>query len=229
VTPSLRRGAAGEFVGTAFLLAAIVGSGIMADRLTDDTSLTLLANAIATGAVLAAVIGALAATSGAHFNPAVTLVARALGMVDTPRAATYVVAQVSGGAFGVVVANAMFDLPLVSLSTTTRTGSNLWLSEVVATFGLLLVIFGLVRSGRSGMVGPAVGAFVAGGYFMTASTGFANPAVSVARTLSDTFAGIAPGSAPAFVAAQVIGALVFVPVVRLLHPVAAGDDDRIEA
>lgn len=214
----LGRGLLAEFTGTALLLAAVVGSGIMAVRLTPDPALALLANAIATGAVLAAAIAAFGPVSGAHFNPAVTITARLLGLVDTTRATTYVIAQVVGGVVGVVVANAMFELPLVSVAATVRSGPHLWLSESVATLGLVTVIFSLVRSGRTGMVAAAVGAYVTGAYFFTASTGFANPAVTIARTLTDTFTGIAPGSVPPFLAAQLVGMALATLLVLTVHP-----------
>ncbi len=212
-----------EFVGTAFLLAGVVGSGIMAERLTDDVGLQLLQNAIATAGVLIALILALGPASGAHFNPAVTLAQRLFGAVDTPTAAAYIAVQILGGAAGVILANLMFDLSAVTWSTTERSGADLLLAEVVATLGLLLVIFGVVRSGNTDAVAFAVGWYIAGAYYFTASTSFANPAVTVARTLSDTFAGIAPRSAPGFVAAQLVAVPVAVALARLLYPAVAGD------
>ena len=213
-----------EFVGTAFLLAGVVGSGIMAERLTDDVGLQLLQNAFATAGVLIALILALGGASGAHFNPAVTLAERLFGNLDTRTAVGYIVAQVSGGIVGVVIANLMFDLSAVDWSTKDRSDGNLILAEGVATFGLLLVIFGTVRSGKGSVVAFAVGWYIAGAYYFTSSTSFANPAVTVARTLSDTFAGIEPASAPAFIAAQLVAVPVAVGVVRLLYPEAADDD-----
>ncbi len=213
-----------EFVGTAFLLAAVVGSGIMAQRLTDDVGLQLLQNAFATAGVLTALILALGSASGAHFNPAVTLAERLLGGIDTPTALAYVVAQVTGGVAGVVTANLMFDLPAVEWSTTDRSAGHLVLAEGVATIGLLLVIFGVVRSGRGAMVAYAVGGYIAGAYYFTSSTSFANPAVTVARMFSDTFAGIEPASAPAFVAVQLVAAVAAVALIRILYPRAADPD-----
>lgn len=209
---------AAEFVGTAFLLAAVVGSGIMAETLTDDVGLQLLQNAFATAGVLTALILALGAASGAHFNPAVTLAERLLGGIDTPTAVAYVVAQVTGGIVGVIAANLMFDLSAVDWSSKDRSASHLVFAEGIATLGLLLVIFGVVRSGKGPMVAYAVGGYIAGAYYFTSSTSFANPAVTVARTFSDTFAGIRPSSAPAFIVAQLVAVAVAVALVRVLYP-----------
>jgi glycerol uptake facilitator-like aquaporin len=203
--PSLAQRSSAEFVGTAFLLAAVVGSGIMAESLSTDPGLRLLQNAVATGAVLTALILTFGAVSGAHLNPAVTLGFRALGTLSSREATAYIVAQVGGGILGVVIANMMFDLPLVTMATTSRTGAHLWLGEVVATLGLLLVIYGPVRSGRESVVAFAVGGYIAGAYYFTSSTSFANPAVTLARMLSDTYAGIAPASVPPFLVAELIG------------------------
>ncbi len=180
--------------------------------------LQLLENAIATAGALVGLILMFGAVSGAHFNPVVTIVDRALGTVTTLDSAFYVIAQIVGGCLGAVVANLMFELPAVELSTTERSSPALWLSEVVATVGLLLVIQGCVRSGRSNAVAFAVAAWIGGAYWFTSSTSFANPAVTVARTLSDTFAGIAPASAPMFVVMQLIGAALAVALIRLLFP-----------
>jgi arsenate reductase len=207
-----------EFVGTAFLLAAVVGSGIMAENRSDDAGLQLLQNAFATGAVLVALILALGSASGAHFNPAVTLADRYFGGIDTPTALGYIAAQVAGGIVGVITANLMFDLSAIDWSTTDRSGGHLVFAEGVATFGLLLVIFGVVRSGRSSVAAFAVGAYIAGAYYFTSSTSFANPAVTVARTFSDTFAGIEPASAPAFITAQLVAVGVAVGVIHLIYP-----------
>ncbi len=207
-----------EFVGTALLLAAVVGSGIMGERLSADVGLQLLENAFATAGVLVALILALGPASGAHFNPAVTLADRVFGGIDTPTALGYVAAQVSGGILGVVLANAMFELDLVTWSTKDRTGGALALAEGVATFGLLLVIFGVVRSGRPILAAFSVGGYIAGAYWFTSSTSFANPAVTVARAFSDTFAGIAPASVPAFVAAQLVATGVAVVVIKTIYP-----------
>ena len=215
-----------EALGTGLLLIAVVGSGIAAEQLSEDVGLQLLENAAATAAALIAIILAIGPVSGAHLNPVVTLADRLFGGLTNAEAAGYVAAQFVGGAVGVVIANLMFSLPAVELSTTSRSSGGLWLAEVVATFGLLLVIFGVVRSGRTSMAPFAVAAYIGGAYFFTSSTSFANPAVTTARMLSDTFAGIAPGSAPAFVAAQLVGAALAVASVRLLYPDvtrAAGD------
>jgi arsenate reductase len=208
-----------EFVGTLFLLAVVVGSGIMAQRLSDDVGLQLLENAFATAGVLTALILTFGPVSGAHFNPAVTIVDWVLGGLDAVTAGAYVAVQVAGGAAGVVLANLMFDLPAVTLSTRDRTSWPEFLAEMVATVGLLLVIFVMVRTGAaSGRVAFAVGGYIGGAYWFTSSTSFANPAVTVARTLSDTFAGIRPGSAPVFLAAQAAAIVVALGLLRVLVP-----------
>jgi len=218
MTPDLSRRAVAELVGTAMLVLAVIGSGIAASRLTSDEGLQLLANAAATAGALIAIILAVGPVSGAHLNPVVTLTDRVLGGLTTGEASVYVGAQVVGGAVGAVVANVMFGLPAVELSTHARSSGALWTSEVVATFGLLLVIFGVVRSGRSAVAPFAVAAYIGGAYFFTSSTSFANPAVTLARTLSNTFAGIEPASLPAFVVAQILGAGLAIALVRLLYP-----------
>lgn len=215
----LTRRLVAEALGSALLLVAVVGSGIMASRLSpDDVGLQLLANAAATAAALVGLVLAFGAVSGAHLNPVVTLVDRWLGTIGTRDAALYVVAQTAGACVGTLVANAMFERPLLELATTDRSAGSLWLSEVVATVGLLLVIHGCVRSGRADAVPFAVSAWIGGAYWSTSSTSFANPAVTIARTLSDSFAGIAPASVPMFVAMQLLGAVVAYGLVRLLHP-----------
>ena len=216
--PSLGRRIAAEFVGTAFLLAAIVGSGIMAETLTTDPGLQLLQNALATAGALTAMILALGPVSGAHLNPAVTLADRAFGGLTNRETIGYISAQSSGGIAGVIVANLMFDLPAATWSTTARSGSHLWLAEAVATIGLLLVIFGLVRSGKASVAAVAVGGYIAGAFYFTSSTSVANTAVTIARTLSDTFAGIAPASAPGFVVAELIGVGIAVGFIGWLFP-----------
>ncbi|MEV4987850.1 aquaporin [Pseudarthrobacter sp. LMD1-1-1.1] len=214
----LGRKAAAEFVGTAFLVMAVVGSGVMASRLSpDDAGLQLLQNSLATGAALVALIVALQPVS-ASFNPVVTLVERALGLIDTGTTAALVAAQVLGGLAGTVAANLMFGLDAVTLSTHVRTGPALWLGEVIATVGLLVVIFGTVRSGRADRVAFAVGGYITAAYWFTSSTSFANPAVTIARTVTDTFAGIAPSSAPAFILAQLLGGAAGYVLVRFLYP-----------
>ena len=215
---TVARRAAAEFLGTAFLVMAVIGSGIAAARLSPgDVGLQLLENSIATGAALVALILALQPVSAA-FNPVVTLVERALGLLDTTTAAALVGAQMVGGCLGAVVANLMFDLDPVSLATTERGGGGVLLAEVVATFGLLLIIFGTLRSGRNEAVAFAVGAYISAAYFFTSSTSFANPAVTVARMLSDTFAGIAPSSVLPFLAMQVLGGTLAAGAVLLLYP-----------
>ncbi len=215
----LTRRALAEFIGTALLLIAVVGSGIAAQRLSpSDTGIELLENALATGAALAAIIVAVGAVSGAHLNPVVSLVDAAFGGLSWRDLPVYVSAQVSGACAGTVVANLMFSLPAVQLSQRQRSGAGLWLAETVATFGLLLVIFALARSGRSHLAPLAVGAYIAGAYFFAASTSFANPAVTVARMLSNTFAGISPASAPGFVIFQLVGAVVALVLIRVLYP-----------
>ena len=214
----LARKAFAELLGSALLAATVVGSGIAASRLSpDDVGLQLLENALITGAVLVALILALQPVSAA-FNPVVTLVERVLGAVTTREAAAFIAAQVTGCCAGTVLANLMFALPAVELSTRERASGGLWLGEVVATFGLVVVIFGVVRAGRSASVAFAVGGYITAAYFFTSSTSFANPAITVGRMLSDTFAGIAPASVPLFVLAQLAGGALAVGAVRLLYP-----------
>ncbi|MEA2932744.1 MAG: hypothetical protein QOI56_1529 [Actinomycetota bacterium] len=219
MTALLARRLLAEALGTALLAAAVIGSGIAASRLSPgDVGLQLFENAAATAAALVAVILALGPVSGAHLNPVVTIADRLFGGVSTGEAAGYVGAQLLGGALGAVVANVMFSQPAVELSTQVRRSGALWSSEVVATFGLLVVIFGVVRSGRAAAAPLAVGAYIGGAYFFTSSTSFANPAVTLARTLSDTFSGIAPGSVAPFVVAQVVGAALAVGAIKVLYP-----------
>jgi glycerol uptake facilitator-like aquaporin len=217
--PSLARRAGAEFVGTAFLTLGIIGSGVAASRLSQgDHGFTLFVNAVATGLVLVAIILAIGAVSGGHLNPAVTLVAWMTGGLSRPAAGAYALAQLGGAVLGAAVANVIFGLGTFDVSDQTRSGWDLWTSEVVATFGLVLVIFGLVRSGRSVAVPFAVGAYIAAAILFTSSTAFANPAATVARSLTDTFAGIAPASVPMFVIAEFAGALVGLGALRMLHP-----------
>jgi glycerol uptake facilitator-like aquaporin len=207
-----------ELIGTGLLVATVVGSGIAASRLSPaDTGLQLLQNALATGAVLVALIIALQPVSAA-FNPIVTLVERWLGSIGWAETGTLIAAQMLGGTLGTVLANLMFELPAVSLAATQRTGPGLWLAEVVATAGLVLVIFGAARSGRKEMIAVAVGAYITAAYWFTSSTSFANPAVTVARMFSDTFAGIAPASVLPFLAMQLVGGLLAAVLIRLLYP-----------
>ena len=201
------RAHAAEFLGTALLLAAVVGSGIMAAKLAGgNLAVALLGNTIPTGAILVVLITILGPVSGAHFNPAVSLAMSLTGRLAWPRLVSYIGCQIMGGIFGVLVAHAMFDLPLLQLSTHTRTGAGQWLGEFVATFGLLLTIIGTLRH-RAEAVPTAVALYITAAYWFTSSTSFANPAITVARSLSDTFAGIAPIDAPGFIAAQLAGAL----------------------
>jgi arsenate reductase len=213
-----------EALGTCLLVVAVVGSGIMASRLSpNDEGLQLLENAAATAGALIALILVFGAVSGAHFNPVVTVLDRWFGSITTRDAGLYVIAQIAGGCLGSVIANVMFELPAVEWSTRSRSSGALWLSEVVATVGLLLVVHGCVRTGRAAAVPFAVGAWIGGAYWFTSSTSFANPAVTIARTLSDSFAGIEPSSAPMFVVMQLAGAVLAYGLIRFLypHPVAA--------
>jgi glycerol uptake facilitator-like aquaporin len=201
------------------LLIAVVGSGIAAQTPSpSDTGLALLENAIATGAALVAIILAVGSVSGAHLNPIVSCVDAVFGGLRRTDLAWYVVAQVVGAATGVLLANLMFGLAAVNVSTQVRSSTGLWLGEIIATLGLLLVVFGLVRSKNTQVAPFAVGAYITGAYFFTSSTSFANPAVTLARMLSDTFAGIAPASVPGFVVAQLLGAVVACGLIRVLWP-----------
>ena len=215
----LTRRLVAEGLGTGFLVIAVIGSGIMASRLSpNDTGLQLLENAAATAAALIGLILIFGAISGAHFNPVVTLVDRAFGSITTRDAGLYVAVQVVGGCVGAMLANLMFELPAIELSTKSRSSPALWLSEVIATVGLLLVIHGCVRTGRANVVAFAVGIWIGGAYWFTSSTSFANPAVTIARTLSDTFTGIEPSSAPMFILMQLVGAAIAYGLIRLLYP-----------
>lgn len=218
-TPPLWRRALAELVGTGALVAIVVGSGIAAQRLSPaDMGLALLENALATAFGLTVLIVVFQPLSGAHFNPVVTLVDRSLGGRATRTEPTvYVLAQVVGACGGAVLANAMFATS-TAISTTERVDPGRLLGEVVATAGLVLLIFALVRTGRHGIVGPAVGAYIGAAYWFTSSTSFANPAVTVGRVFTDTFAGIAPASAVWFVAAQLVGGAVGVGLLLLLFP-----------
>jgi arsenate reductase len=219
VDRDLVRRASAEAVGTAMLVAIVVGSGIAAQRLSPgNTGLQLLENSIATGAGLIALILAIGPVSGAHFNPVVTLADRVLGGTTSRDASVYVAAQVVGACIGAMVANVMFELAPVELSTDVRSSPALWLGEFVATFGLLTVILGVVRSRRPEAAAFAVGGYIAAAYWFTSSTSFANPAVTVGRTLTDTFAGIAPSSAPAFIVMQVLGGLTAVALAHFWWP-----------
>lgn len=221
MTATLNRRIAAEALGTMLLLAMVVGSGIMGERLAaGNTAVALLANTLATGTGLAVLILVFGPISGAHFNPAVTLSLaweRGLPWREVP---AYLLAQIAGGFAGVAAADFMFNLPLFFASTHIRTGASQWFSEFVATFGLMAIILGCVRQ-RPAAVPWAVGAYIASAYWFTASTSFANPAVTLARSASNTFAGIRPDDAPAFIAAQLIGALTATMLFRWILPPAA--------
>jgi arsenate reductase len=219
VDRDLARRASAEAVGTALLVAVVVGSGIAAQRLSpDNTGLQLLENALATGAGLVALILAFGSVSGAHFNPVVTLADRILGGTTTGDCSVYVIAQVVGACVGCMAANVMFSLAAINVSTHARSSGALWFSELVATFGLLIVIFGVVRAGRATLAPLAVGAYITAAYWFTSSTSFANPAVTIGRTLSNTFAGIKPSSVPMFVVMQLMGGLLAIVAARFWYP-----------
>lgn len=194
-----------EALGTALLVTAVVGSGIMADRLTDDTALSLLANTIATGAALITLITIFAPISGAQFNPIVTLTFALRREIRPSLALAYVAAQTVGGVVGTLAAHAMFDLPLLQIAETARTGTGQWTAEAIASFGLILAILGAINARAN--VANTVAAYITAAYWFTASTSFANPAVALARSLTNTFAGIRPIDLPGFWLAQVVGAL----------------------
>ena len=219
--PSLSQRLFSEWLGIAFLLAAVVGSGIMAVKLAGGNgAVALLCNTLATGAILVVLISVFGPLSGAHFNPAVSLAFALRAALPWPDAALYIAVQVVGGIVGVWAAHLMFELPLWQFSATSRTGSGQWLAEAVATFGLVLTIFGCVARAPSA-IPFAVGLYITSAYWFTASTSFANPAVTIARSLSDTFAGIAPAGVLAFILAQLVGMFVAVAVAVWLWPNAA--------
>lgn len=201
----LSRRLAAETLGTALLVAAVVGSGIMAERLTKDVALALLGNTLATGAILVVLITVLGPVSGAHFNPAVTMVFALMKALDARQALAYVGAQVVGGILGTVLAHAMFAMPLIVLSLKVRSGGPQWLAEVVAAFGLVATILGGIRF-QKGAVPWLVGLYITSAYWFTASTSFANPAVAIARSLTNTFSGIRPADLPGFILAELMGA-----------------------
>lgn len=204
-----------EAIGTALLLIGVVGSGIMAQTLTDDIAVALLANAIATGCTLYFIITIFGPISGAHFNPVVTLAFAFKGEYPWPLTAAYIPVQILGGIAGVWLCHVMFDQNIIQFSTTPRTGMNQWTSEIFATFGLLLVIFGGLRS-RPDTVPTLVAIYITGAYWFTSSTSFANPAVTIARALSDTFAGINPAHVLGFILAQLVGLVVALVVLPRL-------------
>ncbi|MEL6595119.1 MAG: MIP/aquaporin family protein [Pseudomonadota bacterium] len=209
MTFTLPRRLTAEFLGTAFLVGTVVGSGIMADKLTDDVALALLGNTLPTGAILVVLITILGPISGAHFNPAVSLAFVLNKTMPLSELAPYVMAQIAGGVAGSLMAHAMFDLTLFQLSTTARTGTGQWIAEIVATFGLVGTILAGIRF-RGDAVPWLVGLYITAAYWFTASTSFANPAVAIARGFSDTFAGIRMMDVPAFILAQIIGSILAV-------------------
>jgi glycerol uptake facilitator-like aquaporin len=216
--PSTARQIAAEALGTALLLATVVGSGIMAQRLAGgNAALALLGNTLPTGAILVVLILIFGPVSGAHFNPAVSMSFALRGECSWQMFAAYTVAQLAGAIIGVWAAHLMFDLPVLQLSATVRSGPGQWLAEAIAAFGLLLTIFGSIAN-APGAAAYAVGLYITAAYWFTASTSFANPAVTIARSLSDTFAGIAPGGVLAFIAAQIVGALAAAVLARWLWP-----------
>ena len=217
--PLLARQAFAEFLGSAGLAVVVIGSGIAAVRLSPhDVGLELLENSLVTGAGLVALILAFGPASGGHFNPVVSLADRAFGGITNTQLATYVSAQIAGGVVGAVIANLMFSLSAVSISVHHRSGGGLWLSESLATFGLVVLIFGLVRSGRAAVAPFAVGAYITAAYWWSSSTSFANPMIDIARMLSNTFAGIAPTSVPMFVVMQLVGGAAAVAAAYVLYP-----------
>jgi arsenate reductase len=218
-SPVLARQSLAEFLGSAGLVTVVVGSGIAAQRLSPgDTGLELLENALVTGAGLTALILAFGPVSGGHFNPLVSTVDRVFGGLTNRQLAAYLPCQLAGGVLGAVAANLMFDLGAVTISTHHRSSGGLWLSEALATFGLIVLVFGGVRSGRTAIAPFAVGLYISAAYWWSSSTSFANPMIDVARMLSNSFAGIAPSSVPMFVAMQVAGAAVAAAVVHVLYP-----------
>lgn len=216
---TLARRLVAEAVGTALLVATVVGSGVMADALAADDAMALMGNAIPTGAILFVLITVLGPISGAHFNPAVTMAFALRGEIDRISVAGYVAAQIVGGIVGSLVAHLMFDLPALQLATHIRTGASQWLSEAVATFGLVAVVLGGVRA-KPQAVPALVGLYITAAYWFTASTSFANPAVTIARALTDTFTGIRPIDAAPFIFAQLAGALLALGLIGWLYEAA---------
>jgi glycerol uptake facilitator-like aquaporin len=229
----LLRKVVAEALGTALLLAAVVGSGIMAETLAGgNVALALLANTVATGAALVALIVTFGPVSGAHFNPVVSaadwLLGRRAGTgISASHVASYTVAQTFGGMVGAILANIMFDRQVFEIASKDRITTGHLVGEIVATAGLIALIFALARTGRATLSAAAVGAYIGAAYWFTSSTSFANPAVTVGRMFSDTFAGIAPSSAPGFIAAQIVGALIGLALVAALYPDAAASADDV--
>ena len=218
MTAPLSRRLLAEALGTGLLVATVVGSGIMAEKLAGgNVAIALLGNTIPTGAILVVLIGLFGPVSGAQFNPAVTAVFLARGEMAASTALAYALAQIAGGALGTFAAHAMFDLPIFALGATARTGTGQWIGEIVATSGLVLVILGTLRHAPE-KVALHVGLFITAAYWFTSSTSFANPAVTIARALSPTFAGIAPVDVPGFLLAQAIGAALGAILARVLYP-----------
>jgi glycerol uptake facilitator-like aquaporin len=233
VNRELARKLTAEALGTGLLVAAVIGSGIAAQRLSpNNTGLQLLENSTATAGALVALILAFGSVSGAHFNPVVSLADRYFGGLTNRETGLYIAAQVVGACLGAMTANLMFGLDAINLSEKARSGGDLWFSEVIATLGLLLVVFGVVRSGRVALAPFAVAGYIAAAYWFTSSTSFANPAVTIARMLSNTFAGIEPSSVPAFVVAQLLGGALAIALAWFLYPDLPADavvvphDDR---
>ena len=217
-SPALARRLAAEGVGSFFLFACVIGSGMMAERLSGgNVALALLGNTLATGAILFVLITMLGPVSGAHMNPAVSLVAASRRELSWSDAAAYILAQLAFGIFGVWVAHVMFDLPILQVSAKGRTGLGQWTGEAIATFGLILTILGTVRH-RPAWVPASVALYISAAYWFTSSTSFANPAITIARSLSDSFAGIAPASVPMFVVGQLAGASLAAIVAPFLFP-----------
>jgi len=216
----LTRRLAAEAIGTAFLVATVVGSGIMAENLTKDVALALLGNTLPTGAILIVLITILGPISGAHFNPAVTMVFALKRELTAAEALAYVLAQIAGGIVGALVAHAMFALPLWDASLKIRTGGPQWLAEAIAAFGLVVTILAGLKFNRPA-IPWLVGLYITAAYWFTSSTSFANPAVALARSLTDTFSGIAPGDVPGFVAAEIAGALLALPAMRWIMAMPA--------
>ena len=203
----------GEFIGSAFLVMIIVGSGIMAQNLTRDFAVMLLANTLATGAGLFVLINSIANISGAHFNPVVTMTMYFTKKIKKDLIFTYISAQILGCLLGVMLANFMFDLPLIELSSKARSGFNIFIAEVIATFGLIFIIFGSLKNGTVA-VAASVATYITAGYWFTSSTSFANPAVALARTFTDTFTGINYLNTPTYIAAEIIGALLALFIIQ---------------
>ena len=223
MTHTLLQKLGAEFIGTAGLLATVIGSGIMGETLAGgNVAIALLGNTIATGAILVVLIWVFGPISGAHFNPAVTIAFLVKGEISAQDAAISIVVQVLGALVGMLVAHGMFDLALIQESTKVRTGIGQWFAESVATFGLVATIFGCIRA-RPDAVAMAVGLYITAGYWFTASTSFANPAVTIARSFTDTFSGIQPANAPAFIGMQIVGAILAVLVLGWLWRAVADD------